>query len=230
MNALRENVEISRFVKQELTERENLHQQEYLTSLAACLSQNINFNPKNSIYELSSLSAGLTAALPGNNEFFSKSYPSLKDQLNNHKYQKFSQLVFTHVLENVRNPNTFLRALSEKVADKQPVIFIVKNSLNALFIKLFLRPVGMTYKHPQNSGINGFNHFSLRTLKKLLSENGFKLNGIFFYQQGYSPELQLFSDILAEICRKILGEQALKDYEQEKNYFSFILVAHKITG
>jgi hypothetical protein len=61
-----------------------------------------------------------------------------------------------------------------------------------------------------------------------LSENGFFIKNVFKYQQDFSTSLLIFSDIFKKIIEQELGKTVIKDFEEEKNSFSYIIVAYKM--
>jgi Fe-S-cluster containining protein len=228
MQDLLENEKISQSFLTEITNKNNLQKQEYLADLSSCLSGNLEFNNESKIYELSSLENPLSEKFKGTKTFSGKSYFSSTDILGKEEYQKFSHLIFSHVLENTRNPAEFTGQLYKSVTLSQPVIFIVKNNLNPLFAKFIIRPAGITYNYLEKPGIKELNYFSLKSLKKLLSENGFFIKNVFKYQQDFSTSLRIFSDIFKKIIEQELGKTVIKDFEEEKNSFSYIIVAYKM--
>jgi Fe-S-cluster containining protein len=228
MADLLENKRVSQSFFKEIYEKNRAQKAEYISDLASCLSENLEPASEASFYELTSQDHPVTGKLPGKTNYFQKNYFSGADILKKEQYSLYSHLFFTHVLEFVREPAGFLRTLYPELSPGQPVIFTVKNSLHPLFVKFVVRPAGLVYSNVENPGVKELNYFSLKGLKKLMAENGFFIKNVFKYQQGFSLNLQKFYEIFSSQVSKGLGNNSLKDFEQEKHSFSYIIIAYKM--
>jgi Fe-S-cluster containining protein len=207
----------------EITAKNNSQKQEYIIDISICLKENLNFYNENDLLELTTFEVSLTNYLEGKTEiikqeFFSENYFTKP-------LENFSSLFFTHVLEKTRNPEAFLQNLYSKTNEKQQFIFIVKNSLNALFIKLLTRQDGIIYSDVEKDNTKEFNYFTLESLKRLFSKNGFFIKAVHKYQKKYSPELKKQAKAFENVFSVYFD---LTKFHQEMNSFCYILVVQKI--
>jgi Fe-S-cluster containining protein len=218
ISALQENETVWLKYLQEIKGRNILQKRNYLNQISEILKEKISFSEADKLFELSILEESLINFFNGEKTFISKNNPL---QVNN--YQEYSHLFFIHNLEKEADYKRYIKDLALSANKEQTIVFLIKNSINMLFLKFLIGPKFKMSKIEDNI-LPDANYFSLNTLKSLFTQNGFMIKNISRFQKGYSPNLNILDNALVQPLAEFVD---LSLYNQEKYTFSYIFILQK---